>query len=147
MHTQRLIRKLGAFFGFVDVLAELSNCKLKQRGAIVVPKDFSEVLSVGYNGPPRNTDNDSCTGVKGACGCVHAEANAVIKLREKAGILLCSTAPCIYCAGLIINSTRILGVVYSDEKKTNSGLQTLHDAHIPYTRLDDARICEWWTAR
>lgn len=117
---------------FVEDLASLSTCKRAQVGAIVIPPNYSQIYSIGYNGPPRGTDNSSCTNRKGECGCVHAEANAMIKLRaEVEGLtLLTTTSPCVHCAGLIINDGRIDRVVYLKAYREKKGLILLDNSGI-----------------
>ena len=110
-------KKVEAFFKILLNLKELSNCKVNKHTTIIIPRDFSSILAIGYNGPARGIDNNSCTGEDNSnCGCVHAEANALIKLRtEKSNlILLCTKSPCLYCTKLIINSGQIKVVAYKD---------------------------------
>ena len=86
-------------------IANLSTCKRLKVGAVIVNHEFTRVLSVGYNGPPRNMPNDSCTG-ETPCGCIHAEANALIKLehRSKHMFMICTHTPCYHCEGLMVNA-------------------------------------------
>lgn len=107
-------------------LAQLSTCKRAKVGCVVVPDDLSMVYSIGYNGPPAGEPNDSCTGEQGRCGCVHAEANAVVKLGPVTeAVLVCTTAPCLACAGLIVNCRKIHCVVYGLAYRDESGLELL----------------------
>lgn len=123
--------KLAIFTGFAEALASLSTCKRLQVGCVVVPKDFSKVHSIGYNGPPAGVDNDSCNGAQGGCGCVHAEANALIKLTDVSDALLITTrSPCPHCAGLIVNSRKISSVLWLHAYRNPEGLHTLAQAGI-----------------
>lgn len=109
--------KVMAFFKILHTLKQLSCCKVNQHAAIIIPRDFSSILAIGYNGPARGIDNDSCTTKDNSeCGCVHAEANALIKLQtdQKNLIMLCTKSPCLYCTKLIINSGRIKIVAYGE---------------------------------
>ena len=124
---------------FTQSLAELSTCKRAQVGCVIIPKDFSEVYAIGYNGPPAGTPNDACTEEEGACGCVHAEANALLKLytRDMDCRMLCTTAPCERCAGLIINKMQITRVIYNTTYRTSVGMLILQRAGIrTYTEED-----------
>lgn len=134
--------KLQIFAGFAGNLASLSNCKRAQCGAIIFPGDFSSVLSVGYNGPPKGVSNDYCTSLQGGCGCVHAEANALIKLtarprEDEEFWLFATTMPCYHCAGLIINSQNISRVIWLHEYRDKRGLDVLENAGIPHNKLRD----------
>lgn len=114
--SDRYRLKLGKMMAFAQSLASLSCCKRLQVGCIVVPPDFSNVLSIGYNGPPSGLPNDQCSSDAGSCGCVHAEANAIVKLGACSNaMLLCTDSPCMSCTGLIINSKKISHVVYLRE--------------------------------
>jgi deoxycytidylate deaminase len=132
--------KLNAFRVFLDSLAGLSFCKRAQTAAIVLTPDLREVLAIGYNGPPAGRNNESCREVEGACGCIHAEANALVKLHSRASdlILLSSTSPCEHCAGLVINSGRIHAVIYLKEYRDRTGLVLLKEAEVVTLDLERA---------
>jgi deoxycytidylate deaminase len=107
----RHLEKLMKFVAFCDSLAELSTCKRAKCGAIVFDHRFTEVFSIGYNGPPSGTPNDACTGEEGKCACCHAEANALMKATQ--GSWMYSTMfPCVLCAGLIANKHQLSVLVY-----------------------------------
>lgn len=111
--NRRLLHKLQTFLRFAFDLSRLSTCKRAQVGCLIVPHDFSEVLSIGINGPSRGRANNACTNVPKNCGCVHAEANALAKLTSKVpSIALCTCAPCVRCAGVILNVKTIEAVVF-----------------------------------
>lgn len=115
------------YMDFATGLARRSTCKrLTQVGCIVTTPDLSNVLAVGYNGPARSLHNDVCTGGVGDCGCVHAEANALVKAPYDRGPLTMFTthSPCAACARLIINS-RVTRVYYDDLYRSVAGLEQL----------------------
>lgn len=93
--------KLTVMANFVEDLAGLAHCKRRKVGAITFDPWIRSVASIGYNGPARQEPNDRCTGVDG-CGCLHAEANALIKGHGE--VMMITLAPCEHCAGLIINA-------------------------------------------
>ena len=132
MNLDRFNQKRLVFAQFATDLASLSSCKRAQVGAIVFPRDFSEVLAIGYNGPPAGLSNNRCSNIQGQCGCVHAEANAIAKLttRDDGLVLLCTTSPCVQCAGLIINSRRIAVVDFIISYRQSAGLDMLNEAGI-----------------
>lgn len=135
----RSTHKLRIFKDFLENLSELSTCKRAQVGCIVYPSDFSQVYAIGYNGPPRGEKNDSCSGVQGDCGCVHAEANALLKLstEDRDCKLLCSVSPCIHCAGLIVNSKRITNVIFLSKYRNDRGEARLRNAGIQVINIRD----------
>lgn len=128
----RFEQKLLVFAQFATDLADLSKCKRRKVGCVVIPSDFSEVLAIGYNGPPKGLPNEMCSAETGDCGCVHAEANAIAKLstRDKGLKLLCTTSPCHRCAGLIINCGRIDVVRYVTPYRDVYGIRLLELAGI-----------------
>ena len=91
---------------FCKSLSKLSTCRRLQVAAIIVDHRFTRVLSIGYNGWPVGAPNDACLGVAGSCGCVHAEANALIKLQYRTPhmFMITTHSPCLHCAGLILNA-------------------------------------------
>lgn len=127
----RLDAKIEVFCDLARRLSTLSTCSRLQVGCAVVPLDLSGVLAIGYNGVPAGEDNSSCDGEEGRCPCVHAEANALVKLRDRRDCLLvCSVSPCRHCAGLIINSGVVRAVIYADEYRDTGGVDRLKRAGI-----------------
>jgi deoxycytidylate deaminase len=98
----------------------------------VVTPELSEVLAVGYNGPPRGSPNDACRGGEGSCGCIHGEANAIAKLSGTRDglVLLTTTAPCEHCAGLVVNCMRVGYIVYGRAYRDPAGLGVLGAAGV-----------------
>jgi dCMP deaminase len=95
-------------------------------------------LTVGYNGRAVGEDNSSCDETPGNCGCVHAEANALLKLRAETCMLYTmyvTHSPCWHCAGLIINSQKIDRVYYHEEFRDSKGIARLKDAGIEVLRI------------
>lgn len=132
--------RLETALRLADELAALSTCRRLAVGCAIVTSKLERVLAVGYNGPPSSLGNDSCRGEPGACGCVHAEANALVKLtmRER-GLTLCAThSPCRHCAGMIVNSGAIRRVVYRSTFRDVSGVETLRAAGVECSSASDA---------
>lgn len=103
---------------------------------MIVSEDFTDVSAFGYNGPAVGQSNDACSGVPGACGCIHAEANALARSRGL-GMLLCTTSPCAHCAGLIANSRRVTRVIYQYVyRDPEPGLAILKAANIQVEQYD-----------
>ena len=132
--------KAAAFMQCARELGALSTCKRKPCGALLVTPDWSEILAIGYNGPPSGLPNDSCPGTK-PCGCLHAEANALVKARRHSAVgltMVVTRAPCVHCAGLVINSRAVAIVIWGSPSTAGAdGLALLDCAGIPHWRLDD----------
>lgn len=131
-------QKLRIFADFAKDLSSLSTCRRASVGCVIVTPTLTEVLSVGYNGPPAGVSNDSCRADIGECGCVHSESNALVKLKtEKSSLLLiCTTSPCERCAGLIVNCGRVSEVLYVDEYRDLTGVGLLRECGIITERLE-----------
>lgn len=148
---QRYMRKIEKMITFCCDLSGLSTCQRYPTAAIVFPFDCTSIYAIGYNGPPVGTPNDSCVNATGDCGCVHAEANALLKLTGRSpAILFCTVSPCVLCAGLIINSQRIDYVIYDKEYRNSRGVRRLLAAKIHIDLIKDInydRLLEWRKAR
>ncbi len=140
---QRYARKLLTMVRFGWDLKNLSTCKRATVGAVVFAPDCSRVYSIGYNGPAHTRHNQACRNTEGDCGCVHAEANAIVKLQGQRGLMYCSTLPCEACASLILNSQAIQGFIWSNKYRSDVGHMYLMDARIPVVWTADLdRIVE-----
>lgn len=128
---KRYAEKLLTMVRFGWDLKNLSTCKRATVGAVVFAPDCSRVFSIGYNGPARTRHNNACRNSEGDCGCVHAEANAMVKLQGERGLMYCSTLPCEACASLILNSGAIRGFIWSGKYRSDVGHMYLMDAPIP----------------
>lgn len=132
--SMRDFEKLCAFWKFAVGLSDLSTCGRRAVGCVVTDPGLTSVLAVGYNGPPSRSPNDGCRRTEGTCGCVHAEANALVKLKDgERLVMLTTTCPCEHCAGLIVNSGKIGMVVYGDAYRDSSGLNVLQAAGVVAT--------------
>lgn len=135
--------KLEMIMAMAKAAAARSACQRSPNGvgAIITDLEFTNVLAIGYNGPPRRLKNE-CPGgpVEGACGCIHAEVNALIKspwhVREQ--IMVVTKAPCLSCARLILNS-RVIRVVYDEEYRLPTGTALLDSCGVPCQSLDSLR--------
>lgn len=130
--------RLETMFRLAESYSTLSTCKRLGVGCVISSSGMGKVLSVGYNGPPAAISNDSCRNEQGKCGCVHAEANALSKLPEVEGAtLLVTTAPCLHCAGMIMNSGKIIEVIYSSDYRESEGIELLKQ-NIKCTKYREA---------
>lgn len=98
-------------------------CTRKACGCAVIEinlKDEAIYYFAGINGPsgPKN----KCSGIKGACGCGHAEPRAImrylkgrrlsVKKSYVKTVLLTTFSSCVNCANIIIDSGVIDAVAY-----------------------------------
>ncbi len=128
-----------AYLKMAEQWGQLSHCKRKQVGALIV-KD-SMIISDGYNGTPTGFDNN-CENddEKTLWYVLHAEANAIMKVAKSTNnsngaTLYITLSPCRECSKLILQSG-ISRVVYMKAYKDTLGLQFLEKAgvdihHIP----------------
>ena len=125
------------------IWAKNSYCKRRQVGALLV-KDRM-IISDGFNGTPAGfenqceDDNDTTKPY-----VLHAEANAITKVAKSGNssdgaTLYITTAPCIECAKLIIQSG-IRRVVYSEEYRKSEGIELLKRANIEVENFKDDEV-------
>ncbi len=122
--------------------AKNSYCKRRQVGALIVRDRM--IISDGFNGTPEGFENiceDENNKTKPYV--LHAEANAITKVAKSnnsslGATLYATTAPCIECSKLIIQSG-IRRVVFCDNYHTDEGIKLLKRAGIEvvYMELND----------
>jgi deoxycytidylate deaminase len=122
-------------------LADLSTCKREKVGCVIIPASLSGIAAISYNGPAKGRPNCSCKDQVGACGCAHAEANALIKVSQyyqgEELILISTTSPCEHCAALILNHPAHVAVVlYGKLYRTIEGLDALRESGIVILPID-----------
>lgn len=116
------------FLDIAAVVALRSPCVKRQVGAVLVSED-RQILSTGYNGPPRGAphrDEHTCVRIGIPSGeradvvcCAHAEINAIAQAARhgvavKGATLYVTTSPCAWCARSIINAGVVRVVSASD---------------------------------
>src|SRR3990167_5207726 len=120
-------------------LSRRSTCSRLSVGCVVVSFDNTRVLSIGYNGGAAGQRNGCDSVEPGACGCIHAEINAMIKLdfaRRGPVCLYTTVSPCVVCARAIVNS-RIEGVVFRDHyRDSGPGLDVLRCGGVGVVRRE-----------
>ena len=117
-----------------------SYCIRRKVGALLVKDKM--IISDGYNGTPAGFENiceDENNKTKPYV--LHAEANAITKVAKSSNssdgaTLYVTTAPCLECAKLIIQSG-IKRVVYGEMYRIDDGIRLLERAGIEviYTRI------------
>lgn len=111
------------------VISLRGTCARRQVGAVLVDAN-GHVLATGYNGRPRGWLHcrgsgplvDPCPTARSTsglnldgCEAIHAEQNALLQCGDVSRVHTCysTTAPCITCAKLLLN-TGCQRVVYTD---------------------------------
>lgn len=108
-------------------LSRRSTCSRLSVGCVVVSSDNTRMLSLGYNGGPKGISNECLSKEPGACGHLHAEINALIKMDYNMSgtkVMYVTTQPCYNCAVAIVNGG-ISEVVYLNPYRDESGLKLL----------------------
>ncbi len=127
-----------AYLRMAQTWGELSHCKRKKVGALIVKDKM--IISDGYNGTPSGFENaceddDNYT----KWYVLHAEANAILKVAGstqscKGSTLYITLSPCKECSKLI-HQSGIIRLVYSKKYKDSSGLKFLEKAGVELTYL------------
>ncbi len=127
------------YLRMASIWAENSYCKRRRVGALIVKGQM--IISDGYNGTPSGFEN-VCEDEQNVTlpYVLHAEANAITKVAassnsSKGATIYVTSAPCIECAKLIIQSG-IIRVVYSEKYRTEEGCDLLKKANIQVDFID-----------
>ena len=133
MEDKKLNKYDKAYLRIAKEWSQLSYCKRKQVGAIIV-KDRM-IISDGYNGTPSGFEN-CCEDEEGLTrwDVLHAEANAILKVARstqscEGATLYITLSPCKECSKLI-HQSGIKRIVYQNGYRDDSGLQFLIKAGI-----------------
>jgi dCMP deaminase len=140
MKTKQLKYDL-AYLKMARTWSELSYCKKKQVGALIVKDKM--IISDGYNGTPSGDsfeNNCEDENEKTQWFVMHAEANAILKIAKSnqnsdGSTLYITCSPCKDCSKLILQSG-IKRVVYIDNYKDLDGIDVLKKAGVQVERLD-----------
>jgi dCMP deaminase len=127
------------YLKMASIWAENSYCNRRKVGALIVKDKM--IISDGYNGTPAGFENiceDENNMTKPYV--LHAEANAITKVAassnsSRGATIYITSAPCIECAKLIIQSG-IKRVVYSEEYRVKDGCDLLLRAGIELDFID-----------
>lgn len=113
------------------LIAHRSSCARLSVGCVITSFDLDQVYAFGLNGNAKQLKNDCDSPEPGRCGCVHAEANALIKCseRDKTKIVFATHSPCLACAKLLINSG-VSYVFYGKAYRDTTPLQLLHHSGV-----------------
>src|SRR2546427_12900837 len=92
---------------FAMSLTRRATCKRAQFSCVITSEDMTQIYGFGYNGTAKGFSNDDCKAdLPGGCGCVHAEQNALLKVRgnDPRKDVFVTGQPCITCSKLIMNA-------------------------------------------
>lgn len=137
--VNKQLRYDQAYLKMARSWSELSHCKRKKVGAIIVKNDM--IISDGYNGTPSGFDN-CCENSQGETHwyVLHAEANAILKVAKSTNnahgaTLYLTLSPCKDCSKLILQAG-IRRVVYAMNYKDTSGVDFLKSAGIEVEQIN-----------
>ncbi|HEV2952737.1 MAG TPA: deaminase [Candidatus Dormibacteraeota bacterium] len=125
------------YMRMAEELAKRSTCARNQVGSVIATGDLTQVLGIGYNGNARGLPN-ACDGDQpGKCGCLHSEANALIKAGAAIPnkTMFVSVSPCSMCAKMIVNSN-VATVYYRTAYRDPAGLEVLRQAGVAGIQYD-----------
>jgi dCMP deaminase len=114
------------YMRMAEELAKRSTCSRSQVGSVITTGDLTQVLGIGYNGNARGLPN-RCDGTEpGRCGCLHSEANCLIKAgaHVEGKLMFVTMSPCVMCAKMIVNSN-VRRVYYRCAYRDPAGIEVL----------------------
>ena len=121
---------------FAILLSTRSTCGRLRVGCIITSDDFQRVYSYGYNGNARGFPNKCDSSEPGKCGCIHAEANALIKcsIMDNQKVIFVTQSPCKMCAKMIVNSGASR-IYYFSDYRSDEGLDILSTGNIVISKM------------
>lgn len=124
--------KADIMMGVAKLIATRSSCVRRGVGCVITNHSMTQVFSIGYNGNYRGGPNGCDSVEPGNCGCLHAEDNALVKLKTEAqGLRLFTTlSPCTACVKRIINQGNITAVHFDESYRDVSPILLLRDAGL-----------------
>jgi dCMP deaminase len=129
-----------AYLKMAKEWAQLSYCKRKQVGAIIVKDKM--IISDGYNGTPSGFEN-CCEDESGETrwDVLHAEANAILKVARSTqscdgATLYITLSPCKECSKLI-HQSGIKRLVFQRKYRDSSGIEFLEKAGVLVNQIED----------
>jgi dCMP deaminase len=140
MELEKLNKYDKAYLRIAKEWSQLSYCKRKQVGAIIVRDRM--IISDGYNGTPTGFEN-CCEDEAGLTNwyVLHAEANAILKVARSTqtcdgATLYITLSPCQECSKLI-HQAGIKRVVYQNGYRDTSGIDFLVQAGVIVEQIAD----------
>jgi dCMP deaminase len=117
--------------------ASMSKDPRLQVGCVIVTQNG--ILYPGINGLEKGGSNEVDSLEPGCSGCVHSEANALIRFNpslHKECKLYISHFPCRICCRMIVNTQAISEVYYEKEYRDLSGIEILQKAGIKVKKIN-----------
>ena len=115
-----------------------SSGAVMQVGAVITSADYRYVFGAGFNGNASGLSNACDSDEPGACGCIHAEANAIVNCRasrSESKIVFCTHLPCKACAKLLINLGGVQAVYYAKDYRLRDACTLFSRVGIAYERV------------
>ena len=128
---------------WMDVASSIAKRSYDPRfqvGSVIVTKDNTQVLAVGYNGNYSGGPNTVESEEPGQSGFIHAEINSLLKMdynNPKSKKMYLTLSPCRMCAKAIINAG-IDEVIYAVQYRDMAGVQLLLDQNISVRQYDSS---------
>jgi dCMP deaminase len=128
------------YMRMAEELAKRSTCARNQVGSVIATADLTQVLGIGYNGNARGLPNTCDSSEPGRCGCLHSEANALIKAgaQTPGKVMFVTVSPCVMCAKMIINSN-VARVYYRTAYRDPAGVRVLERGGVEVVQYDHWR--------
>ena len=125
------------YMRMAEELAKRSTCARNQVGTVIASPDLSQVLGVGYNGNARGLPNRCDSSEPGRCGCIHSEANALIKAgaQTPGKVMFVTCSPCVMCAKMVVNSN-VERVYYRQAYRDPAGVEVLRRGGVEAEQYD-----------
>ena len=125
------------YMRMAEELAKRSTCARNQVGSVIASGDLTQVLGIGYNGNARGLPN-ACDGTEpGRCGCIHSEANALIKAgaQTPGKVMFVTVSPCVMCAKMVVNSN-VDRVFFRTAYREPAGVEVLRRGGVDVEQYD-----------
>ena len=125
------------YMRMAEELAKRSTCARSSVGTVIATGDLTQVLGIGYNGNARGLANRCDSPEPGRCGCIHSEANALIKAGASTPgkVVFVTLSPCVMCAKMIVNSN-VARVYYREAYRDPAGVEVLRQGGVEAVRYD-----------
>ena len=125
------------YMRMAEELAKRSTCARTQVGSVITSADLTQVLGIGYNGNARGLPNRCDRPEPGNCGCLHSEANALIKAgaQTPGKVMFVTVSPCVMCAKMIVNSN-VTRVYYRSAYRDPAGVEVLRESGVEALQYD-----------
>jgi len=120
------------WINFALLVSQRSTDEKYKVGCVIVSKDNTRVLALGYNGDEKGGSNSRESMNSGCSGFIHAEINALIKCDYNYNgdkVMYITHSPCKMCAKAIINGG-IKEVFYLNKYSDISGILLLKQNNI-----------------